>query len=397
MIRANLLQNKKVAEWFFKISLLFLLIGHFIYVRNMIKYMEAQEYKNIRLFVKAQEYLYSNDADNEALFVFNYITEVNEAIPLIWTDVDNNPRDYRNVEVPDDLSQQEKTFFLKEKTKYMSQRYPPMTIDLGQGVCNKVFYDNSHMVKTIKIYYMVETVTVLSIFGLGYAFFAISKRYEQNLLWVGLAKETAHQIATPLTSLMSWLDYLQTENDHQQEAIKEMNKDLKRFEMIMQRFSKIGSVPILKEENVFLLVEHIVQYLERRMPSKVIFSIQVDEKYIHTAVINRILLEWAIENLCRNAVDSMKGKGEINIYMHYSKNLKNMYIDVRDTGKGIDKNQWRQIFKPGFTTKKRGWGLGLTLTKRIIKEYHKGDIYVLNSQKNIGTTFRMVLPVKKYA
>tara|TARA_B100001758_G_C18306016_1_gene555100 strand:- start:393 stop:1103 length:711 start_codon:yes stop_codon:yes gene_type:complete len=222
----------------------------------------------------------------------------------------------------------------------------------------------------------------------AYFIFNASRKSEQNQVWAGMAKETAHQIGTPLSSLMAWVELLKEKNENES-MVEEMGKDIKRLETIIDRFSKIGSQPELKKESIVNLITRSIEYLKSRMPVNTEFEIEIPENEIILPV-NSILLEWVIENLVRNGVDSIKGKGEIKITIIDKPN--NVMINVSDNGDGINRSMIKTIFKPGVTTKKRGWGLGLSLSKRIIEDYHNGSIFVLSSEKGKGTTFTIRLP-----
>tara|TARA_B100000287_G_scaffold407803_1_gene433579 strand:- start:1805 stop:2506 length:702 start_codon:yes stop_codon:yes gene_type:complete len=222
----------------------------------------------------------------------------------------------------------------------------------------------------------------------AYFIFNASRKSEQNQVWAGMAKETAHQIGTPLSSLMAWVELLKEKNENESMVV-EMGKDIKRLETITDRFSKIGSQPELKKESIVNLITRSIEYLKSRMPVNTEFNIEFPEKEIILPV-NNILLEWVIENLVRNGVDSIKGKGEIKIAIIDNPN--NVIINVSDNGDGINRSMIKTIFKPGVTTKKRGWGLGLSLSKRIIEDFHNGNIFVMNSEKGVGTTFTIRLP-----
>jgi len=220
----------------------------------------------------------------------------------------------------------------------------------------------------------------------SYFLFSTARRAEQNRVWIGMAKETAHQLGTPLSSLMAWVDYLKTKDFTNAE---EMEKDVKRLEVITSRFSKIGSSPQLEMQDVSTVLEETMDYMRARTSQKVKFSIKVAENADTVAPLNAPLFSWVIENLCRNAIDAMSGEGALNVDI--TDQMQFLYIDISDTGKGIPKGKFKTIFEPGYTTKERGWGLGLSLCKRIIEEYHDGKIFVKSSEVNKGTTFRIVL------
>lgn len=252
-----------------------------------------------------------------------------------------------------------------------------------------IYYQNSYLLTQLKYYPYVQ-LSIIIIFGLiTFGIFNYSRSAEQNQVWVGLAKETAHQLGTPLSSLIAWIEYLKSSYP-EDENIEELNKDIARLEMITARFSSIGSTPQLKSENAFDIVQSAIEYLQSRLSKKIKIHLSVFPNRNVEAKINKDLFQWVMENLCKNAVDAMEGIGDITVNI-LRVNDGMVAIDIKDTGKGIAKNRVGKIFQPGFTTKKRGWGLGLTLVKRIIENYHQGKIFVKRSEINKGTTFRILL------
>jgi signal transduction histidine kinase len=243
------------------------------------------------------------------------------------------------------------------------------------------------------LYYPYVQLTIIAIFAIiAYMAFSYSRNAEQNRVWVGLAKETAHQLGTPLSSLMAWVELFRSNPKYQNdEVVGELEKDVSRLEMITARFSSIGSVPTMIDENIFDAINNTVQYLRARVSRKVNFSLTSELPHDATGKINKALFDWVIENICKNAIDAMNGIGSINIHISSYNNAR-LAIDISDTGKGIPRSKFTQVFEPGYTTKQRGWGLGLTLVKRIVQNYHGGKIFVLNSELGKGTTFRILLP-----
>ena len=254
----------------------------------------------------------------------------------------------------------------------------------------EIVYEDSLTLKRLAIYPYLQ-IAILAIFILILIFALLSlKRAEQNRVWVGLTKETAHQLGTPISSLIAWQEILK--DNHPNDAIiPEMGKDIERLKLIAERFSKVGSRPELKEEDLKEIIWHVVDYISMRSSSKVKIICSLPATPVKVKL-SAPLFEWVVENLCKNAIDAMQGKGQITITAHEITGL--VIIDVADTGKGIAKNHWKSVFMPGYTTKERGWGLGLSLAKRIIEEYHHGRIYVRNSEIGRGTTFRIELRVK---
>lgn len=267
-----------------------------------------------------------------------------------------------------------------------------LTVELSKGNTNYIFYMNSYVIRLLQYFPYIFLAIIGTFLLVAYLLFSIARRSEQNQVWVGMSKETAHQLGTPLSSLLGWIEILKLKNVDP-EAIAEMEKDIARLQIVTERFSKIGSTPELKLEDMNDVLSNIIAYMKLRTSSKITYEYLNHVTDSLMLPLNRPLFEWVLENLFRNAVDSITGAGQIVIEV----NLQNdqfCIIDVTDTGKGIPKNQYKMIFRPGYTTKKRGWGLGLSLTKRIVEEYHKGKIFVKQSEPNKGTTFRIVLKLK---
>jgi signal transduction histidine kinase len=277
---------------------------------------------------------------------------------------------------------------LQETIAEMESSKPPIMVDFGDEGKQYIFYRDSFLLTQLKYYPYVQFSVIGLFLVIAYTLFSTARNAEQNQVWVGLAKETAHQLGTPLSSLMAWVEYLKTKNVPA-ETITELEKDVKRLETITERFSKIGSAPKLEKENIYLVMEDAVNYLKTRTSKNVSYTIKPHDGNQVMAKLNIALFAWVIENICRNAVDAMNGNGSITVDIYDQTQF--VYIDITDTGKGLPKSQYKTIFKPGFTTKQRGWGLGLSLSKRIIENYHEGEIFVKTSEPNKGTTFRIVL------
>ena len=277
---------------------------------------------------------------------------------------------------------------LTQRLALMKDENRPIELNLlDQGTCY-VFYEESSVLKQLRVFPFIELGFIIIFIVVGYLLFCVARRSEQNRIWVGMSKETAHQLGTPISSLMAWTELLK-EMEVDQSIPTEIGKDVKRLETIAQRFSKIGSAPVLEPTNLILVVDEFVQYLQTRLSSMVTITLQPIDKKELTLPLNRYLFEWVIENICKNAVDAMNGKGCITIYITEDK--KYVYIDVEDTGKGIPAKMQKRIFTPGYTSKSRGWGLGLTLARRIINEYHKGKLFVKSSVIDQGTVMRIQL------
>jgi len=270
----------------------------------------------------------------------------------------------------------------------MKSENKPIKIKLpGKGICY-VFYEKSSVLKQIRLFPFFLFLIVVIFVGIAYLLFSVSRRSEQNQIWVGMSKETAHQLGTPISSLMAWNELLREQNVDNS-IIVEIDKDITRLETITQRFSKIGSIPELKAENLLEIIYEFVNYLQPRTPKFVTIEVITTLDFPLHIPLNRYLFEWVFENLCKNSIDAMDGKG--TIFIEITEDKKCVHIDIRDTGKGISSNKINNIFNPGYTTKNRGWGLGLTLAKRIVKEYHKGKLFVKSSTLGVGTVMRISL------
>lgn len=357
-----------------------------VYTNKLVKIMAREEAKKVRNYADALKLSYTIDEENSD--ALNFITELiknNETIPVILVSDDGTIIDAANI----DSSDMRDPIQMKAIMKEMQKENIPLEIEFAPGRKQYIYYKNSTVLNLLKYYPYVQLAIIGIFVFISYLAFSASRRSEQNRVWVGLAKETAHQLGTPISSMMAWIEYLKDASELQRnEAIDEITKDVKRLELITDRFSKIGSSPVLKDENVYEVMQRSVEYLEKRVSRQVHFSIVTSDEYMK-AKINVSLFEWVIENLCKNAVDAMDGKGNIFITMNHEG--RKVYIDIRDTGKGISKANLKSIFTPGFTTKKRGWGLGLSLAKRIVENYHDGLISVKETESAKGTTFRIQL------
>ena len=358
---------------------------------KLVTKLEEREKQQIEIYAESFKYMMTNDVNKDINFFFDKIKKSNEnnTIPIISKD-GSGYLDSRNIEIPKELNSQEKQTFLKDKLEeIIRDNNVPIEVDM---VFHKeyIYYGNSQLLNILRYYPLFQLLIVL-IFGLAaYLFFDASRKSEQNRVWVGLAKETAHQLGTPLSSLTAWVEFFKTDPTYDQEIVKELEKDVQRLDVITTRFSNIGSVPVLKEEDIVETIETFMSYLQKRISTKVSFNF-VNELPPNTMIkLNKYLFEWVIENICKNAVDAMEGVGALKVVIRELKNSQ-IAIDISDTGKGIAKKNLSKVFNPGFSTKKRGWGLGLTLAKRIIENYHNGKLMVKNSEINKGTTFRILL------
>ncbi|TGE26548.1 sensor histidine kinase [Hymenobacter metallicola] len=364
-----------------------------VYTNILVKRLSEREQKQIDLYAKAQRFIINSEVDSNTNFVFEEIINANTTIPIIFTDGEANILGTRNVDIPKGVSEKVALDFLHREIAVMKLQHPPIVVELGAGLRNYIYYKDSQLLTQLRTYPLVQLAVIACLGVMAYFSFSYSRRAEQNRVWVGLAKETAHQLGTPLSSLMAWHTYLKDSEKWQNEPIvDELGKDVRRLEIITERFSNIGSVPVLKDENILQATKNAIAYLQSRVSKKVVFEIKTDLPTDTPAQINVPLFDWVIENICKNAVDAMDGKGNITLHLRRAAKGKQLIaLDITDTGKGIPKSKIETVFLPGFTTKKRGWGLGLALAKRIIENYHQGRLYVRWSEVGKGTTFRVVL------
>jgi anti-sigma regulatory factor (Ser/Thr protein kinase) len=281
--------------------------------------------------------------------------------------------------------------WLKQTIKTMESQNKPIAIDLLDMDTKYIYYQDSYLLNQLKYYPIAQFVIIGLFLLIAYILFSISRRSEQNQVWVGMAKETAHQLGTPISSMMAWIELLK-EQGVENPIIRELSNDIGKLQDVAERFSKIGSLPELEETNVFELISESVSYMRVRSSSKIVFSIHGDEHV--KALVNKNLFSWVVENIIKNALDSMGNEGQISVHIEESPDSRLVHMDISDTGKGIPKSKQKRVFKPGYTTKSRGWGLGLTLAKRIIENYHNGRIFIKQSTQGKGTIFRITLKNK---
>lgn len=359
-----------------------LLVSHFL-----VDDLSKEERGKMEVWAQALHSL--NEADEHAdLSLVLSVMEGNNTIPVIVLDKDGHVADYRNIEIKG-KSATDTVAFIERMGQRMKATNRYIKIQIGDSADYQlVCYDDSVMLKRLAAWPYVQLGIVLIFVVVAIFALLSSKRAEQNKVWVGLSKETAHQLGTPISSLMAWTEMLK-ENYPNDELLPEMDKDVKRLERIAERFSKIGSVPEPVESSMNEVLRHVIEYMNHRTSQKVQIVTQMPDEDIIVKM-NASLFEWVIENLCKNAVDAMEGTGTITLSL--VKEDKDVVIEVKDTGKGIRKKDIKNVFTPGFTTKKRGWGLGLSLAKRIVEEYHRGRIFVKSSEIGKGTTFRIEMP-----
>jgi signal transduction histidine kinase len=383
------------------VAVLALLIGAatVVYTNILVQRVSEREQQQIQLYARALEFTINSESDT---FVFNEIITNNTTIPVILSSDGKDVIDTKNIDMPPHLPEADSLLRLQAELALMKEKHPPIVVKFGAGQVNYIFYRDSPLLRQLRTYPLVQIVVIGCLGIIAYFAFSSSRRAEQNRVWVGLAKETAHQLGTPLSSLVGWQSYLRESDRFKDEPIvEELGKDIRRLEIITERFSNIGSVPVLKDENLFQTTRNAIEYLQSRVSKKVVFKIETDLPLDTPARINVPLFDWVVENICKNAVDAMEGRGSITLHLRRVRTRRTWYrrgtparqvaIDITDTGKGISKAKLETVFMPGFTTKKRGWGLGLALAKRIIENYHEGKLFVKWSELGRGTTFRVVL------
>ena len=370
-----------------------------LFVTNtLVKELKTEERKKIELWAQATKHLVNLTGEGDYSLAIKVISENNNIPVILVDDCDSilENRNFQNFTKSDSffinlglITPQiiDNKFLRSELNEIKESGDEPIEINII-GDKQWIYYKDSALLNRLRFYPIYQLGFIGLFMFIAYFMFSASRRSEQNKVWAGMAKETAHQIGTPLSSLMAWTELLK-EKEGTEQMVAEMEKDIKRLETITERFSKIGSKSELQKRDIVSLVSQSIEYLKARMPINTEFDIQVPIKEI-IIPLNSVLFEWVIENLVTNAVDAMKGKGKISVGITEEENK--IVINISDTGEGIDRSIIKNIFKPGVTSKKRGWGLGLSLSKRIIEEYHKGSIFVMKSEKGKGTTFTIRLP-----
>lgn len=379
----NIYKQKKRWQFYLFISAVIIGIASLFYTNQLVKKLTREERKKAEMLAEAWTQIVNSNPDDANLDFYAGIIEDNVSIPVIVTDSQNNVLFTRNL----DSMRMENPRYMARKLKKMKEHALPIIIVLSPAEKQYLYYSRSVLLSQLLHYPFIQLGTVLLFILVAYFAFRISRRYEQNQVWVGMSKETAHQLGTPISSLLAWLEMMKIRNSDK-EMLTELEKDVKRLEKITDRFSRIGSKPVLVRENITEVIDTAVYYIKTRSSDKIRFTIKYPPGDIMIPL-NAALFEWVIENLCKNAIDAMQGEGEIEIAL--SDFTQVVYIDIRDTGRGIPKSMFQTIFRPGFTTKKKGWGLGLSLTKRIVEEYHDGRIFVHQSDLNKGSIIRIVL------
>lgn len=351
----------------------------------LIKDLAREERQKIEVWSEATRVMTSENPSLNMNLILKII-QGNTSIPVILCSETDSVVSYNNIEIPEKNVAQ----FMTNKVKELRTKNPPIVIDMEDGTYQYLYYDDSIILKRLLVYPYAQLSVVFVFILIAFLALASTKKAEQNKVWVGLSKETAHQLGTPISSLIAWVEYLRTK-DIDPSLLTEMDKDVKRLQTIAERFSKIGSDPDPVPTNIVESIRAALGYMETRISSKVKINTYLPERLI-LVLMNDSLFAWVIENLTKNAVDAMEGQGEISLKVEEREKV--VLIDLADTGKGIPKSKFKTVFNPGYTTKKRGWGLGLSLVKRIIESFQGGKIFVKSSELGKGTTFRIKL--KKY-
>ncbi|MEP7263079.1 MAG: HAMP domain-containing sensor histidine kinase [Bacteroidota bacterium] len=380
----NIYTRKQRWKLFLLIAAILIGISSLFYTNKLAGELAGEERKRVELWAEAIKHI--SDINTEAgdiSFAVSVLTN-NTTVPMILFD-GKTVVSFRNL---DSLRALNEPDYLKIQMGLMRQSHEPLEISFGDNQKNYIYYKDSYLLTQLKFYPYIQLGVIGIFLFVSYFAFSSSRKAEQNQVWVGMAKETAHQLGTPLSSLMAWLEYLKTKPDPDKHLI-EIEKDLIRLNTITERFSKIGSAPALQKESLMAVLQTSINYIKTRTSSKVIFELINQQNYDVEAPLNIPLFEWVLENVFKNAIDAMSGQGSITIKITDQQQF--AYIDITDSGKGIPKSKYKTVFKPGYTSKSRGWGLGLSLSKRIVQEYHMGQIFVKSSEVNKGTTFRIVL------
>jgi len=376
-----------------------LILGFLYYTQMLVGELQQQSRAFLSFRIKIFEKNINSDENQDLSFFFNEVIQQAD-YPIIYTDAEGEPAFWRNVDIPQIMERPlppDIQVRLKEKISDFDKINEPIPISYQGSILGYYHYGESKIVQQLRWLPYVEIIVVGLFILLGYFGFSSIKKSEERLIWVGMAKETAHQLGTPLSALIGWVEYLKTSPEKVLDVIPDFERDLNRLQTVANRFSKIGSVPDLREEDLASIIDEIVAYFQRRLPAgegKIKIQTRINPN-VPPLLLNRDLFSWVMENLIKNAMDAIEGKGgTIEIFVEKI-NEHHVFIDVQDNGKGMSNRERKNIFKPGYSTKKRGWGLGLSLAKRIIEEYHGGSIQLKETQPDGGSTFRIIINIKK--
>jgi signal transduction histidine kinase len=360
-------------------------VASLLYTHWLTDKLSLEERKKVELWAEATKKLAGqNQNSDQDISLIEMITNQNTSIPLIVTSDRDSVIIYANIHIQPNR----KGEILRKELRKMKLQNPPIEIFISEDQKQFLYYRESFLLRDLRLFPIVQLMVIFLFILVAYLAFSASRRAEQNQVWVGMSKETAHQLGTPISSLLAWLELLKLQNVDET-TVAELEKDISRLENITSRFSKIGSRPELLLTNLVTVINSSVEYLKRRSPGKIKYEILYDPLQNWEIPLSEALFSWVIENLSKNAMDAMNGAGQITFTLRQKENM--VIVDVTDTGKGLPKSQFKNIFQPGYSTKKRGWGLGLSLAKRIVENYHKGRIFIKESELNKGTTFRILL------
>lgn len=361
-----------------------IVVCSWMFTNRLVRGLEAEERRKMEIWAQATQQFISADENTDIDFVSSII-EGNTTIPVYMTDTLDNVLFVRNVkDIPTDTVEAYNEAILR--LKQLGHR---IEVNVNDKTVQYIYYDDSSLLRKLAYFPYVQFSVIALFLLVAFVAFSSIKNAEQNKVWVGLSKETAHQLGTPISSLLAWMELMK--DSHVDDIhLPEMQKDVERLRVVAERFSKIGSQPTLQKGDLIPVLQNALNYMQGRVSKQVTINMTSDCENVMVNM-NVPLLEWVIENLCKNAIDAMNGQGMIELKVSRSANK--VYVDVTDTGKGMERSMYKKVFRPGFTTKKRGWGLGLSLTKRIVTQYHRGKIFVKESEVNVGTTFRIILPV----
>ena len=357
-------------------------VGSLWYTNRLVNHIEVTERKKVEIWAEAIRIMDLADFDTDLAFPFSVI-ESNTHIPVILTDSDGDILNHKNL----DSLKVEDSKYLRKQLDHARVENDSLVINLGQNEYQYIYYRDSILLRKLIFFPYVQLGVIILFILVSYIAFSVSRKAEQNEVWTGMSKETAHQLGTPISSLMGWMELLK-QSKLDPAMVGEMQKDASRLEKITDRFSKIGSKPTLRKSDLTKILADSLEYMRIRGPKSIEYLLDIPEKPIRVRL-NETLFEWVIENLCKNSTDAIERNGRVILHAVETKN--NVIIDMEDSGKGIAKSKFRTIFKPGYTTKKRGWGLGLSLSKRIIESYHHGKIFVFLSEPNESTVIRIIL------
>lgn len=394
----DIYERKSRWKWYLGIAGIVIVLISLVYTNYLTSNLAAEEKKNVKVWALAQEQKMDPEYDGD-FTLHNEIAIANTAIPLILVNDAGIIETARNIpEVEDNEGNiiYEKLESLSTQVEMMKEAGNELKVETDNFV-QYVYFGQSRNLTLLQYFPLIQFLLIAGFIAFGYFTFSSSRRAEQNQVWVGMAKETAHQLGTPISAIIGWIDHLKEmygSDEYLLDVVDELQKDTGRLELIAERFSKIGSEPKMKQVNIYKELESMRAYMQRRAARKIEFDFPDPTAQVQTVNINPPLFNWVLENLLRNALDAMGGKGKISAKVYQEKNQ--VCIDVSDTGKGIPPSKFKTVFKPGYSTKKRGWGLGLSLAKRIIETYHSGRIFVSKSVPNEQTTFTIKLPVNHH-